>query len=862
MYIIGIMKISFITTDLNEENNVNKFLSSLIKQSKLPDEIIIVDGGSTDSTLSAISNFKFPLRLRSGQTISNRKIKIKILVKKGNRSTGRNFAIRNATGDIIVCSDFGCVLDKNWIKNITKPFQNSNIDVVSGYYRPVTNNLFEKCLAPYTCVMPDKIKKKQFLPSSRSISFRKSVWSKVKYPQWLDTCEDLYFARELKRKGFKFAFIKNAIVYWPQKKNLTQAFIQFYNYAKGDGRAFYIRPQVPLVYLRYFLGFYLLLISILERSVLGIFILMVLFSAYLLWAIRKNYKYVKNKYAFLILSSIQLISDFAVLFGTTIGLISRIRKHNYKNYLKRNKFLILILLLYTGIMLATFKWGIPNKNHPFPYHMDEWHQLQAVRTTVKFGTPNIEGSANGTMFHFVTSAIYLAPFTILQIIDPVSLKIDDFTVKERVFLLLRINTIIYGVLSIISFYYLLKIVNASKKIGLLFFIFTPTWLSLSGFFKYDIALIFWILISIIFLIRFLKNPSNKNYIIAAIPSALAFSVKVSAIPLFFIYVISFFWFKHSWKQNLKYLIFGLLAYMITIFLFGIPDTIFGKGNIFHFFYENVISGPQATQNFNLGINPYQYLISRHYPVIFGHGLIMLFIFSSILWIYLFIRNGFRKSFEQFKVELFIFFSFLVFFIILMPLQIYAGGNRSLVLLPFIVLICTLTWKRIKEKLLLKITIGFIILIVITIQLFESASWIYIKLIKSPQEVSSEWIIENIPKGQTIGLENVPIYQGIPDILQKEFYYDQANLGSLNKYKYEIINADSPELPMVVVVTNDQIDKEIYYKTPKKELENRLIREGYRRFAIFYARKPYHINDRDYYLSWLISSPFNISVYKK
>lgn len=108
------MTISFITTIFNESGTIGRFLDSVYSQTKLPDEIIIVDGGSTDDTVSKIKD----LRLK----IKEKKVIFKLFIKKGNRSVGRNEAIKHATGDIIVCSDSGNILDKNWIKNITEPF--------------------------------------------------------------------------------------------------------------------------------------------------------------------------------------------------------------------------------------------------------------------------------------------------------------------------------------------------------------------------------------------------------------------------------------------------------------------------------------------------------------------------------------------------------------------------------------------------------------------------------------------------------------------------------------------------------------------------------------------------------------------
>src|SRR4051812_9310190 len=103
------MKTSFITTVFNEEETITKFLDSLLTQSKLPDEICIVDGGSSDKTVSLIKKHESKFKTK--------RVAFKLFNKKGNRSVGRNEAIKHTTGDIILCSDAGNELGRDWIKN-------------------------------------------------------------------------------------------------------------------------------------------------------------------------------------------------------------------------------------------------------------------------------------------------------------------------------------------------------------------------------------------------------------------------------------------------------------------------------------------------------------------------------------------------------------------------------------------------------------------------------------------------------------------------------------------------------------------------------------------------------------------------
>lgn len=849
------MKASFITTVFNEELTIEKFISSLLNQTKLPNEIIIVDAMSNDKTINKIKKYE--------PEIKRKKIKFKLLVKKGNRSIGRNEAVNNADGDIILCSDAGNILDKDWVKNITKPFTDKTIDVVAGYYIPVTQNIFQKCLSTYTCVMPDKIDGNNFLPSSRSVAFKKNAWKKAGgYPEYLNTCEDLVFAQKMKEKKLKFSFAKDAIVYWPQKKNLKDAFFQLLNYAKGDGEALFIRNQTFLLFSRYILGIHLIFLSVLYKSILGFAIIILLIFLYLLWSIKKNYKYVKHPDAITILPKLQFTADAAVLLGTSIGSLKKLAKYNYLLFLKKNKFLIFILFVYTFIVLSTLKWGIPNQNHPFPYHMDEWHQFHAVGTTFIAGTPNTAGSANGTMFHFLTSGLYLSPFILFKVINPLQLTISDYLARERIFEILRLNTLFYGVLSIITLYCVTKLSNAAVKLTITLFALAPIWISLSGYFKYDIALIFWINLSLLFFLLFIRNPTNRNYLLAAIPASLAVAVKISAMPLFIVYIFLFF-FHSSWKKNLRYYFLGIVIFFSMIVLFGMPDTLFGKGNISLYFFENVILVGNNSQIFQLGMDPYKYLLIREYPLIFGHGLFGLSLIFLVYLLFSSLKDLIKKRTNT--TELFLILTFFVFLLSLIPLGIFAGANRSLVLLPFLALITGIGYKKMEKVLNKKVWFIGLITIIVVIQLYESFAWYYIKLAKSPQELASTWIQNNISQNETIGLENIPIYQAIPDILQKEFYFKQYGISQKYLYKYTIIDYKSKELPSVIVITNGEFETNTFKNSPKKRLLKKLKKEGYKEVATFYPDfrfYKYFGNKQDYVFAGIVVTPSSIAIYKK
>ena len=329
------MKVSFIATVYNEEASVGALLDSIIKQSKMPEEIIIVDGGSTDNTLSVISNFQFPIS----------KNKLKVISMKGNRAVGRNEAINKASNEIIVCSDSGCILDEDWVKNITKPFE-KDIDVVAGYYKGNAKTIFQKCLIPYVLVMPDKVNKNNFLPASRSMAFKKSIWKKAgSFPEKFGNNEDYVFAKRLKEINAKIVYTEKAIVYWMPRSNLKDAFTMFYRFAKGDSESRIFRHKVVLIFVRYVVGIIFIFLFLIFKSYIILNTLYLILVLYILWSIIKNYKYVKDVRAIILLPLIQIASDKAVILGTINGLLTQRLKIVIEG-------LFYISIIYLAILLS------------------------------------------------------------------------------------------------------------------------------------------------------------------------------------------------------------------------------------------------------------------------------------------------------------------------------------------------------------------------------------------------------------------------------------------------------------------------------------------------------------------------------
>jgi len=258
--------VAVVTTVLNERNSIQALLDAFLTQTRVPDEIVVVDGGSTDGTIEIL------------QTYQGKYPNVRLHVEPGvNIARGRNIAIHKSRCSIIAVTDGGCRPEPNWLEQLVHPLlAETTYGAVTGVRRVVGANRFEE-FAGLLSTSGNSAVEHDRVFHGRNSAFRKSVWAQVGgYPEWLYTAEDTLFAQRAKALGCRVALAEGAVVSWRPRPNLRKLCKQYFLYGQGTGRignadiravAYHLRNHalwmVPLVLAPFFPWLLLVSVSVL-----------------------------------------------------------------------------------------------------------------------------------------------------------------------------------------------------------------------------------------------------------------------------------------------------------------------------------------------------------------------------------------------------------------------------------------------------------------------------------------------------------------------------------------------------------------------------------------------------------------------
>jgi glycosyltransferase involved in cell wall biosynthesis len=223
--VITKLVVSLVIPVRDESHTIQDLLRSVNAQTYRPTEIIFVDGGSADDTVS---------RLRKASAFDAR-IRI-VEAGEATPGRGRNLGIAAAENEWIALTDAGIRLEPTWLERLVDVLERDpELAVVYGNFEPITGSFFERCAAlaypPPKTLRDGRLMRGPFIASSL---IHRKVWESVgKFPD-LRAAEDLIFMDRIAEAGFKTGWAADATVWWQLRPGLISTFRKFALYSKHN----------------------------------------------------------------------------------------------------------------------------------------------------------------------------------------------------------------------------------------------------------------------------------------------------------------------------------------------------------------------------------------------------------------------------------------------------------------------------------------------------------------------------------------------------------------------------------------------------------------------------------------------------
>lgn len=194
------MNCSIVIRAYNEEKHIGRLLKGIRHQTLKDVEIILVDSGSTDDTVSVAESF--------GARI------VKIASDEFTFGRSLNFGIRAATQELVVIASAHVYpVYHDWLESLLRPFEDEQVALTYGKQRgPDSAKYSEQQIFHRWYPDVSKLKQETAFCNNANAAIRKTLWEKNLYDETLTGLEDLAWAKWAKEQGYVIAYVAEAEV--------------------------------------------------------------------------------------------------------------------------------------------------------------------------------------------------------------------------------------------------------------------------------------------------------------------------------------------------------------------------------------------------------------------------------------------------------------------------------------------------------------------------------------------------------------------------------------------------------------------------------------------------------------------------
>ena len=203
------MSVGLVIPTLNAERELPKLLDAVMQQTRVPDDILVVDSSSEDETLRVANPY--------------RRVRTKVIPRAEFDHGGtRHLGFEEVHGDFVLFVTQDAVpADTRYVEKLLEPFHDSAVAMVSGRQVPKPEarryiQLVQEFNYPTSSNVRaaadiERMGIKAFFASDACSAYRRSAYEAIGgFPRPCATNEDMLIACRLLRAGYKVAYAADA----------------------------------------------------------------------------------------------------------------------------------------------------------------------------------------------------------------------------------------------------------------------------------------------------------------------------------------------------------------------------------------------------------------------------------------------------------------------------------------------------------------------------------------------------------------------------------------------------------------------------------------------------------------------------
>lgn len=206
------VSVSLIIPTLNAEGEIGALVEALLGQSRVPDEIIVVDSSSEDGTVGIASSY--------------REVTVEVIDRRDfDHGLTRDWALRRSSGDIICFMTQDAVpANEAFVEKLIAPIlEDPSIAISSGRQLPKADaRRFEQLVRAFNYTDVSNVRSKDDVPrlgikayfaTDVCAAYRRSAYLELGGFGQTDMSEDMLMAAKAVNAGWKVAYAADAEVY-------------------------------------------------------------------------------------------------------------------------------------------------------------------------------------------------------------------------------------------------------------------------------------------------------------------------------------------------------------------------------------------------------------------------------------------------------------------------------------------------------------------------------------------------------------------------------------------------------------------------------------------------------------------------